>query len=172
MNATGVAATLVHMFNHGITKAVLFMAVGALVLRAGSSFYDDIHGLGRRMPITGAAVVVGGLSLIGVPGTAGFVSKWVLVQSAFENNYWPIALLIVMSSLLAIVYVWRVVEVLYLSAPASGTTANDPPLMMTVPMIILAAACVYFGIFTDLTLGTASDAPKAVPSVRSVKMPK
>ena len=69
-----------------------------------------------------------------------------------------------MSSLLAIVYVWRVVEVLYLSAPASGTTAIDPPLMMTVPMIILAAACVYFGIFTDLTLGTAFGASEALLS--------
>lgn len=69
LNETGVTAAIIHLFNHGITKAALFMAVGAFVLRAGDSYYDTIQGLGRRMPLTSAAVVVAGLSLIGVPGT-------------------------------------------------------------------------------------------------------
>ncbi|MBT0958685.1 monovalent cation/H+ antiporter subunit D family protein [Alphaproteobacteria bacterium KMM 3653] len=162
LNQSGVSATMVHMFNHGITKAVLFMGVGAFVLRAGSSFYDNIGGLGRKMPVTGAVIVIGGLSLIGIPGTAGFVSKWLLVQAAFENDMWPIALLIVLSSLLAVIYVWRVFEVIYLQAPNEWSEASDPPMTMLVPMIILAVACVYFGIFTDLSLGAAGTAAEAL----------
>ncbi len=157
-SVTGLTATMVHLFNHGITKAVLFMAVGALVLRAGSTFYDRIEGMGRAMPLTGAAIVIGGLSLIGVPGTAGFISKWVLVQAAFEGGYWWLALIIVASSLLAVLYVWRVVEVLYLHTPHPDATHTEAPLLMIVPMWIAALACLYFGLDTRFILDAASTA--------------
>ena len=155
LNVAGISATLVHLFNHGITKAALFMAVGAFVLRRGASFYDQLPGLGRQMPVTCAVVVVGGLSLIGVPGTSGFVSKWMLVQAALENGWWLLAVLIVASSLLAVIYVWRVFEVLYLSEPLPGRDAHEVPLTMLVPMVLLAVACIWFGTATELTLGTS-----------------
>jgi multicomponent Na+:H+ antiporter subunit D len=158
LNASGLTATVVHMFNHGITKGLLFMGAGAFALKAESTFYDSIEGLGRRMPMTGACIIIGGLSLIGVPGTAGFVSKWMLVQSAFENGFWWIAILVVLSSLLAVAYVWRVVEVIYLREPAEGAPVGDPPPMMLAPMLILALACVWFGIDTDISIGAASTA--------------
>lgn len=151
-NVTGLTATIVNLFNHGITKAALFMAVGALVLRVGTTFYDNISGMGKVMPLTSAAVVVGGLSLIGVPGTVGFVSKWMLVQAAFELGWWWMAFLIVASSLLAVVYVWRVLEALYLGEPAEGATRKEAPMMMLVPMWIAAAATVWFGFDTSWTL--------------------
>lgn len=158
ITSTGLTAAMVHLFNHGITKAVLFMGVGALVLRTGSSFYARVQGMGRVMPLTGLAIVVGGLSLIGVPGTAGFVSKWVLVQAALEAGWWPVAFLIVASSLLAVIYVWRVVEVLYLYEPAYGAEHKEAPLTMVVPIWAMAAACVYFGFATDITIGAARTA--------------
>ena len=145
ISATGLTATITHMFNHGITKAALFMGVGALVFYTGSSFYDRLEGRGRTMPWTGAAIVIGGLSLIGVPGTAGFVSKWVLVQAALEKGWWPIAALVVASSLLAVIYVWRVIEVLYLAEPAEGAARREAPLVMLIPLWIAALACIYFG---------------------------
>ncbi|MBR9863146.1 MAG: monovalent cation/H+ antiporter subunit D family protein [Rhodobacteraceae bacterium] len=157
-SVTGLSATMVHLFNHGITKAALFMAVGALVLRSGTTFYDRIEGMGRVMPLTGAAVVLGGLSLIGVPGTAGFISKWVLVQAAFEADLWWIALLIVASSLLAVIYMWRVVEILYLHTPHPEAIHKEAPLSMVIPMWIAAGACVWFGIDTSLTMGAANTA--------------
>jgi multicomponent Na+:H+ antiporter subunit D len=162
LSETGLTAAIVHLFNHGITKAALFMAVGAFVFTVKGSFYNDIQGLGRRMPLTSAAVVVGGLSLIGVPGTAGFVSKWLLVQAALENGWWPIALLIVASSLLAVVYVWRVLEVLYMQPTPAGSTARDAPVSMLVPMWIAAAACIYFGLDTDVTLTAARAAAEGL----------
>ena len=70
-------------------------------------------GLGKRMPWTMAAFVAGGLSLIGVPLTAGFVSKWYLILAALERDWWWAAALILVSSLLAIIYVWRVIEAAY-----------------------------------------------------------
>ena len=154
-SVTGLTATMVHLFNHGITKAALFMGVGALVLRAGTTFYDRIEGMGRVMPFTGGAIVIGGLSLIGVPGTAGFISKWVLVQAAFENGLWWLALIIVASSLLAVIYVWRVVEVMYLQAPHPDATYKEAPFLMVAPMWVAAFACLYFGFDTDFILANA-----------------
>ncbi len=154
---TGLTAAIAHLFNHGITKATLFMGVGILVLRSGGSFYNRIQGMGKTMPWTSAAIVIGGLSLIGVPGTAGFISKWVLVEATIEKGWWPISILIVLSSLLAVIYVWRVIEVLYLKAPLAGTNYKEAPLTMLIPMWILALACIYFGFATDVTL-TASRA--------------
>ncbi len=161
---TGVTAAVAHLFNHGITKAALFMTVGAYVFTANGSYYDTIQGLGRRMPLTSAAVVVGGLSLIGVPGTAGFISKWVLVQAALEKGWWPIALLIVASSLLAVIYVWRVIEVLYMRATPENSAIREVPASMLVPMWIAALACIYFGLNTDLTLGAAETAARGLMS--------
>jgi multicomponent Na+:H+ antiporter subunit D len=155
LNATGLSASIVHLVNHGITKSTLFLGVGAMVLYSKSSFFDDLNGLGRKMPFTGAAMVAAGLSLIGIPGTAGFISKWVLVQAAFENGWWLIAIAIMMSSLLAVIYVWRMFEVLYLTAPSDDCTAHDPPLPMLIPMLILAGSCIWFGFDTELTLGSA-----------------
>ena len=162
LSETGLMATIIHLFNHGITKAALFMGVGAYVLRSGSSFYIQIQGLGKTMPWTSAAVVIGGVSLIGVPGTAGFLSKWLLVQAALEQGYWPIAMLIVASSLLAVIYVWRLVETLYLATPHSEQTIQEAPLSMLLPLWIMALACIYFGFATDITLGAAKAAAQAL----------
>ena len=159
---TGLTATIIHLFNHGITKALLFMGVGAYVLRSGSSFYIHLHGLGKTMPWTSAAVVIGGISLIGVPGTAGFLSKWLLVQAAIEKGYWPLAMLIVASSLLAVMYVWRLIETLYLSPPNGERTIQEAPLSMLLPLWIMALACIYFGFETDITLRAAKTAAQAL----------
>ncbi|MCB2136436.1 MAG: monovalent cation/H+ antiporter subunit D family protein [Rhodobacteraceae bacterium] len=158
LTETGLTAAIAHLFNHGITKAALFMGVGALVLKSGGSFFDRIQGLGRVMPFTAAAIVIGGLSLIGVPGTAGFISKWYLVQGALEKGWWPVAMLVVLSSLLAVIYVWQIVEALYLKAPAKDITAGEAPPAMLVPLWIMAAACIYFGLATDITVGAAQTA--------------
>lgn len=157
LTETGLTAAIAHLFNHGITKATLFMGIGILVLRSGGSFYSRVQGMGKTMPWTSAAIVIGGLSLIGVPGTAGFISKWVLVEATIEKGWWPISVLIVLSSLLAVIYVWRVIETLYLKAPLAGTNYKEAPLTMLIPMWILALACIYFGFATDVTL-TASRA--------------
>lgn len=161
---SGVSASIVHLFNHGITKALMFMGVGAMIYVAGGrAFYSQIAGMGRKMPITSALVVIGGLSLIGVPGTAGFVSKWLLVEAALELSnlnglFLLVAIAIVLSSLLAVAYVWRVVEVLYFQEPT--VEASEAPLTMLIPMVILAGATIYFGIFTGYTVDIAEQAAK------------
>ncbi|MDG2298589.1 MAG: monovalent cation/H+ antiporter subunit D family protein [Planktomarina sp.] len=170
LSETGLMATIIHLFNHGITKAALFMGLGAYSLRSGGSFYIQLHGLGKTMPWTSAATVIGGLSLIGVPGTAGFLSKWLLVQAALEQGYWPLAVLIVASSLLAVIYVWRLVEVLYLSSPISKKVTKEAPISMLLPLWVMALACIYFGFDTDITFTAAKVSAEALLSGSSGMM--
>ena len=161
--ATGLAAALVHLFNHALLKAALFMAMGCIAYRLGSARIEDLRGLARQMPWTMAAFVVGGLGLIGIPLTVGFVSKWYLLQAAIEKDWWPAAAIILVSSLLAVVYIWRIVEVAYLQPPTERTSAVvEAPPSMLVPMWILIGASVYFGIDATRTLGIARSAAEAL----------
>lgn len=156
MNVQGVSASLLHMFNHGITKGALFMAAGALAYRNKDVLVSNMAGLGKRMPWTAAAIGVGLLSLIGVPGTAGFVSKWVLLTATLEKGWWPITALVVLSSLVTVFYSWRLMEIIYLQPAPEGAKRKEAPLSMLVPLWILTIATVWFGVDAHLTIGAAS----------------
>ena len=159
-SVTGLTATLVHLFNHALMKGALFLAMGCVAWRIGSVELEDLRGLGKRMPLTAAAFVAGGLSLIGVPLTAGFISKWYLVLAALERGMWPVAALVLAGSLIAVAYVWRVVEAAYFREPEGEAAVGEAPLSMQVPMWILVAANFYFGLATDTTAGVAGQAAR------------
>lgn len=158
---TGLTAGILHIFNHALMKGALFLALGCVFLRMRSVSLAQMHGLGRAMPFTMAAFVIGGLSLIGIPLTAGFVSKWYLVLAALEKGWWPVAALVVLSSLLAVVYVWRVVEAAYfhpVPKRADGQAVAEAPWSMLLPLWVIAGANVFFGIETSASVGIARKA--------------
>jgi len=155
---TGLTAGLAHMFNHALMKGALFLAVGCIVLRLHSSRLEDMAGLGKRMPITSFAFVLGGLGLIGVPLTAGFISKWYLLLGTLELGWWPVTVLLLISSLLAVAYVWRFVEVAYFQPPPAEASSDEAPLSMQIPLWMLLATTLYFGLQTDVTAGLAQRA--------------
>ena len=107
-------------------------------------------------------MVIAGMSLIGVPGTAGFISKWLLVQAALDAGWWPIAILIVASSLLAVIHIWRMIEALYLTETSAELPARQALLSMVVPLWIMALACIYFGFDSDLTLSASRTAAEGL----------
>ncbi len=157
-SVTGVLAGVVHLFNHALMKSALFMALGAIAYRLHSVKIQSIAGLGQRMPLTMAAFVVAGISLIGVPMTAGFVSKWYLILAAIEQQQWLVIGVVLIGSLMAIIYIWRVVEVAYFQPFTGPETVREAPLAMLAPTWALVAANLYFGINTELTVGVAGQA--------------
>lgn len=162
-SALGVTASIVHLFNHALMKGALFMAVGALIYRTGSCRIDDIRGLGRHMPWTFGAIVIGGLSLVGVPGTAGFISKWYLVLAALEQQAWLLIVVILAGSLIAVVYVGKVIEALYFKPLTdSQLIIKEAPMLLLIPTWVLVFANIYFGLDTDLSLGMAERAVQAL----------
>ena len=160
MSESGLTAAIIHLFDHGITKVALFMVAGAYVIKRGGSLLTNLQGAGFTMPWTSAATVVGCLSLIGVPGTAGFISKWILVEAAIENGKWPLAIVIIFSSLLAVVYCGRLIETLYFKNGNDETVVNEAPLTMLISIWIASLACIYFGLSTDITISVSDLAAK------------
>jgi multicomponent Na+:H+ antiporter subunit D len=158
----GVTAGILHLFNHALIKGALFMALGCVMYRVGSVKVESMAGLGRAMPWTMAAFVVGGLSLIGVPLTVGFVSKWYLVQAALEQGDWLVAAAVLLGSLLAVVYVWRVVEVAYFREANPAARIREAPLGLLAPTWALVLANLYFGIDASLTVGVATRAAEVL----------
>jgi len=155
-SAAGVSAGMLHLFNHALIKGALFLVMGCIFLRLGSVDLRDMSGLAKRMPLTMAAFVVAGLSLIGVPLTTGFVSKWSLVDAALIDGRWPLAGLILVSSLIALVYVWRVVETVYFQPVAARMRGvREAPAAMLIPTWVLIAGNLYFGIDASLPSGMA-----------------
>jgi multicomponent Na+:H+ antiporter subunit D len=159
----GVSAAYLHMINHSVAKAALFGAAGLLVLRLGSARLDALAGLGRRMPWTFAAIAVGGLGLVGVPPTGGFVSKWALAAALVERGQWPVLVVMLVSSLLALVYVGRVVEVAWFrerSAPLADVRKPPPSMVAAVWGLVLVS--VWFGLDPTLPAGLADSAAAAL----------
>ncbi len=161
VSVAGLTASILHVFNHALAKGALFLCLLCLGTRIEQLRVDRIGGVAKRMPWTMAAFVLSGLSLIGVPGTAGFVSKWYLLGAAFSSG--PLGgllvAIIVVSSLMAVVYVWRVVEIAYFREPGSARFAGGEapaPLLAVAWLAVLLN--LYFGFQPALPVGLAGAA--------------
>lgn len=160
-SVTGLTASLLHLMNHALMKGALFLAMGCVAYRLGGTRVADLAGLGRAMPWTMAAFVAAGLSLIGVPLTVGFVSKWYLILAALEQGMWLLVAAVLASSLLAVAYVWRVVEIAYFRGPAPAAV-REAPWSLLVPTWALVLANFWLGVDTRATVGLATQAAQAL----------
>lgn len=168
---SGLSAGIVHIINHGIVKATLFMAVGCILFRVGHVHKPSLDQLFRRMPFTCTAFALAGLGLIGVPLSAGFVSKFQLIDALFERDLWPIVVLVLVSSLLSFAYIGRTVEIMLFRQGRAAEAAaspgvehghseglNEAPLTLLIPLYLMLAAMLWIGLNGDITLGLAIDA--------------
>ncbi len=159
----GLAAALLHLFAHALMKGALFMALGAAALSFSGRTLRDLAGIARDAPWTMAAFAVAAASLAGAPLTFGFLSKWRLLEAAFAaNQIWVVAVLAV-SSLLALLYVGRMLEAVLFRKPAGSTVrAKEAPFGVLVPLWFLAGLSLWFGIDASLPETLARDAAAAL----------
>ena len=160
ISATGLTAAIVHMFNHALAKGALFIAVACLGTAYAALSLDKLAGAGRRMPLTMAGFVIAGLSLIGIPGTAGFIGKWYLVLAALELGplgAWLI-LPVLASSLLAVLYIWRVVEAAYFAPATDASGRSEAPWPMLAVLWGVVLLNVWFGLQPMVPLELAGEA--------------
>jgi len=157
----GLTAGIAHMFNHALAKGALFLAVACLGMRFTQLGLVNLSGVARQMPWTMAAFVLAGLSLIGVPGTAGFISKWLLISAALQEGTLGVALvaIILVSSLMALVYIWRVIELAYFGDPPEpARSISEAPAWMLAGTWVAALMNIYFGVVPTLPISLASEA--------------
>jgi multicomponent Na+:H+ antiporter subunit D len=159
VSQAGLNASVMHLFNHALAKGGLFLAVACLAYHYRDLRLSQLGGAAARMPLTSAALVVCGLSLIGIPGTAGFISKWLLIVAALESGPWGWVLVVVIliSSLMAVVYIWRIVEALYFKAPVEhDSPSSEAPLQLLLVTWLVALLNIYFGLFPGIPLELAN----------------
>ena len=123
----------------------MFLAVGGFAIALGRRIdLDSMVGLGRRMPITTIGFLICGLSLIGLPLTAGFISKLYLVRALIEADMIFIMGLVLCSSALSVAYLWKIVEVLWHKQTVSTPVPETPGLYL--PLWMLAIGNIWLGV--------------------------
>ncbi len=159
----GLTAGLFHLLNHGLMKGALFMAVAGVVLAYQGTTLKDFAGLGRSAPWTTSALAIAALSLIGVPLTAGFQSKFALIAAAQSAGWWWAALLVVFSSVLAVIYMGRLLEAIFFRPPVNPRKVRkEAPLLILLPLWVLALANLWIGVDASPTLDLARAAADSV----------
>jgi len=155
----GLAAGLIHVFNHAFIKVALFLSVALIIYFNKTDSIKQLAGIAKTMPVTMACFLIAGLSMIGVPLTAGFISKWYLIKASLAVGYWGLVLIIVFSSMLAIGYIWKVIEVAYFHQPENETLILDndkkTPYLLLLSLLLFVAANIYFGIETSINVDMA-----------------
>ena len=154
LNETAASGALAHVVFHSVIKDALFLCVGAVIFETGLTRADEMRGIGKRMPVTMWCFTISSLALVGIPPLSGFVSKWYLAMGSLASgigvlSVWGPAVLLI-SALLTAGYLFSVsVNAFFPGRDFDYSTLKkcEPGREMTVPLIILTALSVVFGLF-------------------------
>jgi multicomponent Na+:H+ antiporter subunit D len=145
----GLTPALMHILNHALMKACMFMVAGAFIYKFDLWEMTDFRGLGRKMPYTSLAFILASLSMIGLPPSVGFVTKVYLALACLEAGQFPFIAVIFFSTLLMVFYFWRVIEFMYIRVGDEEERAvekEEAPWSMLVPVLVLALLCFIMGL--------------------------
>ena len=153
MTPAGMVGALAHLICHAFMKIGSFLCAGAVMHQTGKTYVYELDGLGRKMPIVFGCFTVSALGLMGVPGLAGFISKWNLIEAAVDSNlvqaYFGIGCLLI-SALLTAIYMMSIVVRAFFPGKAFDVhaieTVRDPSWKMCVPLVFFAAVVIAIGL--------------------------
>ena len=160
-NETAIKGAILHILNDAVMTAGLFTVSGIVMYKMKSHEVSDFKGLFQKMPLTMAAFTVGALSIIGVPPTCGFFSKWYLIQGAVTAGHWAFVVALLGSSLINVVLFLRIIEIGYgfqTSEPGHShgihhaESIDEAPLSMLIPTIAVAMAIIIIGLYNQTIL--------------------
>lgn len=152
-SALGYAGGMLHVANHVFFKDLLFLICGAVMFRTHKDSLDDLGGIGRKMPVTLCMFAIAGLSLVGVPPTSGFSSKWLIYHALMAADQPFLALLSLIGSVITLAYIAKFLHAAFLGQPSPELEqVEEAPRVMLVPMVLLGAGCVITGVFPGLAL--------------------
>jgi formate hydrogenlyase subunit 3/multisubunit Na+/H+ antiporter MnhD subunit len=162
------------LFAHGLAKAGMFLAAAGLVQAVGGGRLDQLAGADRREPTCLFAFGLAGVSLMGLPPSAGFLAKWQLLESAWAQNAWGWIAVLLTGSLLAAGYLFRVLAAAFVAPSAASdrpaSDAREPAcprgqrvsLFLSLPALALALASVLLGFWAAPLLEMLAVAPPAL----------
>jgi hydrogenase-4 component B len=161
----GFTGAVLHSLNHALFKSLLFLGAGAVVRATGTRTLDQLGGVGKRMPLTAAAFLLGSVAIVGLPPLNGFVSEWIVFQSLLSTGEAAAAVRVASVGAaglaliggLALACFTKVDGIVFLGQPRSSAAgrAREPGAVFLVPMLALAAACVVIGVYPVLVVSPA-----------------
>ena len=149
----GMAGGLLHMANHVFFKDLLFLMVGAVMLRTHADTIAELGGVGRKMPVTMFCFFIGSLAAVGVPPTNGFTSKWIIYQALMAEGEPLLALISLIGSVITLAYLARFMHAVFLGQPGRNLDhIEEAPWVMRAPMLLMAFMVILTGVFPGLML--------------------
>jgi hydrogenase-4 component F len=160
---------LFHLLNHAIYKALLFMCVGAVIYATGVRNVSELGGLARRMPITSACFFVGALALAGFPPLSGFMSKLTIYLALAKAGLWWACAIAIAASVLTMVVLVRAAYAVFWGSPrglaVAGLEVREVPVLMWLPMLVLAGGCLLLGVFPQAAFPLLNKAAGALATL-------
>jgi multicomponent Na+:H+ antiporter subunit D len=169
-NRMGLTGAILHILYDAFMMACLFLVAGAIVYKTGTRDITKFRHLNKKMPFTMAAFTIAALSVVGIPPTCGFFSKWYLIMGAIDAQQWAFAVALMISSLLSAVIFFKVIENAYFETPETGHTEHEEahgdaakheeiaideaPLSMLIPIFITVAGILVLGILSGKIIST------------------
>jgi multicomponent Na+:H+ antiporter subunit D len=134
-------AAIIFAVNHSLIKAAMLMLAGAVASQAPvkTAAFDVVTGVGKDMPLAGLLFFVGGLGLVGIPPTNGFISKMTLFRSGIEAEHFAVLAALGLVSVLTLVYVIRAFLRIWWQPPAEGAKAKQTGDSLLAPGLLIAA---------------------------------
>jgi multicomponent Na+:H+ antiporter subunit D len=156
-NELGITGAILHILNDAMMMLCMFFVAGIINYKFKSHNFDSFQGLFRKMPLTMAIFVIGVLSMIGVPPTCGFFSKWYLILAAVEAGKWHFMIGLIFSSLINVILFFRIIEIAYYPSNAEGhghghgddhTRISEAPISMLAPLVIVGICLILIGVYS------------------------
>lgn len=165
--AGGLTGSLLHVLAHALIKTGLFFTAAAIIYMTGCRRVEELKGIGRGMPVTLWCYTIVSLGLIGIPPTSGFISKWYLATGALEADIpvfsWLGPVILLVSALLTAGYLLPVTMQGFFSGEgydASRFQGKEPPLLMRIPLVLLAGLTLIIGLFPNILTDVLSFAAR------------
>ena len=157
LNSRGVLGGVAHITNHAVSKITLFFCAGSIYVSTHKTEISQMSGLAKRMPWTMAAFALSSLSIVGIPLTSGFVSKWYLALGTVDRHSMTLLSVLLVSSLLSAAYLGQILYKAYFEfepeSPAHQEVREVP--WLVAPLAISAAASLLLGLYPGLVLDLA-----------------
>ena len=163
-NPWGAIGGGMHMLMHGFGKITLFFGAGAILVATHKTEISQMRGIGRRMPVTMTAFLIGCIAIVGAPPTGGMWSKWYLLLGTVYAEDWLLLAALIVGSLLSAAYLLPIAIRAFYSSNNESVTVSEAPLTIRIAMIICAVGCIVLFVAPDFAFNLMQMAVDTVPS--------
>ncbi|MBN2781431.1 MAG: NADH-quinone oxidoreductase subunit F [Candidatus Marinimicrobia bacterium] len=158
MTHMGWLTSIAFALNHFLFKALLFLAIGGVVMRVKTKNMYEMGGLIKRMPVSFISVLIGIIALSGVPPLSGYAGKWLTFNILLEKGWYLQGLVLIIGGLIAFLYCFRLIYAVFLGQLKDNhRRVKEAPLPVLIPQIILMIAIMFFSAYPGLVLHPVGD---------------